>query len=223
MGDPRKPIFDAIKAARPGKNFTQANVIAIDELLDDLGIDAIAPGASPIEQLITDAGIPPRWFRLARTLIGTREIVGPKHSPTIMGWIAKLGAKVLGITVKDDETPWCGTFVAHVMAESGVAPPPIAVRASSWGSWGRELVVPRLGCVLIFTRQGGGHVGLYAGERADAFRVLGGNQSNAVTETWIAKDRLAKGGMRWPLTEPLPTGGRVMLSNDGAPLSRNEA
>lgn len=165
----------------------------------------------------------PRWLTLAKSLIGTREIPGAKHSPTIMGWVKNLGAKVLGITVTDDETPWCGTFVAHIMTESKIAPPPIAVRASSWGSWGRELVGPRPGCVLVFTRAGGGHVGLYVGERQDAYRVLGGNQSNAVSETWIDKRRLAKGGMRWPGGEPLPPIMHVMLKNDGAPISRNEA
>ncbi len=46
----------------------------------------------------------PPWLAHARTLIGTREIPGSKHSPVIMGWIRKLGAKVLGIAVKDDET-----------------------------------------------------------------------------------------------------------------------
>lgn len=164
----------------------------------------------------------PRWLTLAKKYLGTREIVGPKHSSIILGWIRKLGAKVLGVGPNDDETPWCGTFMAHVMTEVGIAPPPIAIRASSWGAWGRELVDPRPGCVLVFTRQGGGHVGLYVGERADAFRVLGGNQSNAVTETWIAKSRLAKGGMRWPKGEPLPPAERVYLTASGG-LSSNEA
>lgn len=167
-------------------------------------------------------GVSP-WLQYARKLIGIREIPGPKHSPTIMGWIKKLGAKVLGANVTDDETPWCGTFMAHVMSESGFTPPPIAVRASAWASWGRQLNGPRPGAVLVFTRTGGGHVGLYVGEREDAYRVLGGNQSNAVTETWIAKNRLAPGGMRWPSGAPLPPVEPVFLRSDGAPLSRNEA
>jgi uncharacterized protein (TIGR02594 family) len=229
MTELRKPIFDAIRTAR-GKGFTQAEVVRIDDLLDDLGIPTLtepasppvpAPPAPPPSSPASPSA--PRWYGLARSLIGTREIVGAQHSPTIMGWIAGLGAKVLGITVRDDETPWCATFMAHVMATSGIAPPPIAVRAASWANWGRELIAPRLGAVLVFTRQGGGHVGIYVGERSDAFRVLGGNQDNAVTETWIAKTRLAKGGIRWPAGELLPGGGRVLLSNDGAPLSRNEA
>lgn len=222
MGEPRKPIFDVIKSARAGRRFSLAEVQLVDETLDQLGIPSIAETA-PTSAPAQTPGAAPRWFALAKSLIGTREVVGPKHSATILGWAAKLGAKVLGIAVKDDETPWCGTFVAHVMVESGIAPPPIAVRASSWASWGRELIGPRLGCVLVFTREGGGHVGLYAGERSDAYRVLGGNQSNAVTETWIAKDRLAKGGIRWPTAEPMPMGGRIMLANGGALLSKNEA
>lgn len=165
----------------------------------------------------------PSWLVLARSLIGVREIVGAKHSPTIMGWIKGLGAKVLGITVRDDETAWCGTFAAHVMQTSGYPPPPIAVRASSWGRWGRQLIGPRLGCILVFTRQGGGHVGFYLGETATAYRVLGGNQSNSVSATWIAKDRLAEGGMRWPSGAALPPVAPVQLAPDGAPLSDNEA
>lgn len=164
----------------------------------------------------------PRWLTYARSLMGTREIVGPKHSAVIMGWIKRLGTKVLGVVVKDDETPWCGTFMAEVMSKAGLTPPQVAVRASSWAAWGTNISAPRLGAVLVFTRSGGGHVGIYVGERSDAYRVLGGNQGNAVSETWIAKNRLARNGIRWPSSEPLPPATRVMLKNDGAPLSSNE-
>lgn len=70
---------------------------------------------------------------------------------------------------------------------------------------------------------GGGHVGLYVGETDTAYRVLGGNQSNMVNETWIAKNRLAKGGMRWPHGTKLPPIKPVYLKSNGEPLSRNEA
>jgi uncharacterized protein (TIGR02594 family) len=78
----------------------------------------------------------PPWLTLARKQIGTREIVGPKHSSTIMGWIKEVGAKVLGLAVNDDETPWCGTFMAWLMHRSGLSSPAIAVRAASWGRAG---------------------------------------------------------------------------------------
>lgn len=159
------------------------------------------------------------WMDYARTLIGVREIPGARHNPVIMGWIKGLGRK-LGITVKDDETAWCGTFVAHVLDKFGVEPPPIAVRAKAWLDWGRQLVGPRPGCVLVFGRAGGGHVGFYVGEDRTAYHVLGGNQGNAVSITRIAKDRLL--GMRWPFGVILPPINRVHLNPNGS-LSRNEA
>ena len=162
----------------------------------------------------------PNWLAYARTLVGVREIPGAKHSATIMGWIKSLGAKRLGISVTNDETPWCGTFCAHVMDHVGIAPPPIAVRASAWSAWGRGLLNPRPGCILTFTRQGGGHVGLYVGEDDTHLHVLGGNQGNAVSVTRIAKDRLS--AMRWPDGVFLPSPKIVRLRPDGAPVTVNE-
>lgn len=166
------------------------------------------------------------WMAWARLQMGVREIVGAKHSTIIMGWIRELGAKALGVQVNDDETPWCGTYAAMVMKKAGLSFPAIAVRASQWGrvgNWGRELVAPRPGCIMVFTRNGGGHVGFYMGETATHFRIHGGNQSNSVSDTWIAKDRLAEGGMRWPKGVPLPAAYRIMLKPNGEKASTNEA
>lgn len=163
----------------------------------------------------------PRWLKLARTLIGTREIVGPQHSPTIMGWIKKLGAKVLGIDVKDDETAWCGTCQAYIMSQCGITPPRIAVRASSWSTWGIPLTAPSPGAIMTFVRPGGGHVAQYVGEDDICYHVLGGNQSNSVNITRIARTRC--NAIRWPAGQPLPTRGRVKLTEAGMPVSRDEA
>jgi len=73
---------------------------------------------------------------------------------------------------------------------------------------------------MVFTRSGGGHVGLYVGEDAGAYHILGGNQSNAVTITRIARERLS--AMRWPDGVPLPKPQIIRLTPSGA-LSRNEA
>lgn len=163
------------------------------------------------------------WMIEARKWLGTKEFPGRGSNPVIMGWIKRMGAKVLGITVNGDDVPWCGSFAAHCITSVGLTPPPIAVRASSWAMWGRALIAPRPGCILVFVRSGGGHVGFYAGETKDKFRVLGGNQSDAVTETWIAKDRLAPNGMRWPWGVTLPPKQHIWLADDGKPVSRNEA
>ena len=162
----------------------------------------------------------PPWMDYARTLLGVHEVPGPKHSPTIMGWIKRLGSRVLGINVTDDETAWCGTFAAYVMYQSGLGAPPVAVRASTWSNYGRGLLHPRLGCIMVFVRPGGGHVGFYDGEDDEAYYILGGNQSNAVTITRIAKSRLS--AMRWPNGVSLPEPQVIRRTRSGK-LSENEA
>lgn len=161
------------------------------------------------------------WFDEAQRLIGIREVVGPKHNPTILAWAKKLGSKLLGINVVDDETAWCGLFVAHCMDYAGIAPATIAVRASSWATWGSNLHSDKLapGAVLVFQRAGGGHVGFYAGEDATAYHVLGGNQSNAVTVTRIEKSRCI--ARRWPVG--VPVRGAPAWVNLRAAISENEA
>lgn len=160
------------------------------------------------------------WMPYARSLIGVREVPGAGNSATIMGWAKRLGAKVLGITYAADSVPWCGLFAAHVMDHAGIASPPIAVRASEWGKWGRKLLAPRPGCILTFTRAGGGHVGFYVGEDDTHLHVLGGNQGDAVSITRIARNRLSE--MRWPNGVPLPVAQVVRLKPNGAPITVNE-
>lgn len=161
----------------------------------------------------------PAWVTVARALIGTRETPGAANSPAIMKMAAGLGSKILGITYGGDHVPWCGLFVAHCVNAIGVRPPPIAVRASAWSTWG-EPVRPCVGAVLVFSREGGGHVGFYVGEDREAFSVLGGNQGDAVSITRILKSRMV--ASRWPPGKPVTTTAMVMDGKGGA-LSRNEA
>lgn len=159
----------------------------------------------------------PRWLEIARSLKGVREIPGPENTPAIASWLARLGA-----WWRDDETPWCGTFVAHCMQQAGIAYPRAWYRAKAWADWGRWLMAHQLapGAVLVFERQGGGHVGFYVGETPSAYLVLGGNQGNRVCVTRIARERCI--AMRWPPGVPL-TGGRVLTADADVPLSVDEA
>lgn len=158
----------------------------------------------------------PRWLQIASGYIGTREILGPKHNNRIIGWLTRLKS-----WIKDDETPWCGTFCAAVMQEAGLPYPDVFVRAKAWADYGSNLRTTHLapGAILVFSRQGGGHVGFYVGEDATAYHVLGGNQSNAVNVTRILKNRCI--ATRWPKGEPV-TGGPVRMAANGQ-VSRNEA
>ena len=162
------------------------------------------------------AGQEPAWLIAARKHIGLREIPGPKHNATIAGWLGKLKA-----WWKDDEQPWCGVFCAAVMQEAGLPYPEHFYRAKAWAEYGVRLRTHVLapGAILVFAREGGGHVGIYVGEDATAYHVLGGNQGNAVSISRIVKARLI--ASRWPKGVPV-TGKPVWLKQNGE-LSNNEA
>lgn len=140
----------------------------------------------------------PAWLAEAEAHVGTAEIPGPRHNTKILGWLASMKA-----WWRDDETPWCGVFVAHCMRAAGIEIPQHWMRAKAWADWGANLrsthVAP--GAVLVFARSAGGHVGFYVGEDALFYYVLGGNQANRVNVAKIAKARCI--AIRWPRGVPV--------------------
>lgn len=159
------------------------------------------------------------WLVVARALNGVRETPGPANNPKIMDWAAKVGARKLGVAYASDSTPWCGLFVAHCVNAVGIEPPPIAVRAKAWATWGLA-VTPCVGAILVFERDGGGHVGFYVGEDDTHFHVLGGNQGDKVSIVRIEKARRI--ACRWPASWPLDAK-PVRLSAAGAVVTAGEA
>jgi len=157
----------------------------------------------------------PRWLRTAYSFEGLRETPGPRHNATILGWLTRLRA-----WWRDDETPWCGVFVAHCMQEAGLPYPRLYMRAKAWSDYGALLRPDRLapGAILVFNRAGGGHVGFYVGEDTGHYYVLGGNQSNAVNVMKLGKSRLV--ASRWPRGVPV-VGKPVHMK--GGMVSTNEA
>lgn len=139
-----------------------------------------------------------RWLPIANRHLGVTEFQGERHNPVIVNWLVKLGA-----WWRDDETPWCGVFVAAVLREAGVQPAAAWYRAKAWLSWGSALAAPALGCVVVFEREGGGHVGFLVGRTPGGLLlVLGGNQGNQVNVRAFEKHRVV--GYRWPAGEPAP-------------------
>lgn len=156
----------------------------------------------------------PRWMKTAMLFRGLKEIPGPRHNPTILGWLKSLRA-----WWRDDETPWCGVFVAYCMKESGLPYPKLYMRARAWSDYGALLRPDRLapGAILVFSRKGGGHVGFYAGEDSGHYFVFGGNQADEVNVMKIGKSRLL--ATRWPRGEPVL--GKPVQMKSGV-LSTNE-
>lgn len=160
----------------------------------------------------------PAWLTEARTLLGTREVAGSGNNPTIMGWADNLDQWYPG-----DDVPWCGLFVAHCMAAGAPDEPQSFNRlgARNWLEYG-EPCGPELGAVAVFwrthkTNSWNGHVAICTGVSDTAIRMIGGNQSDNVTETWISRDRLL--GFRKPKGHTL----HVAPSARTGALSRSEA
>ena len=162
------------------------------------------------------------WVAEARKHIGMKEIPGKQHNPVIVGWL-----KTLKAWWSDDETPWCGTFVAHCCRTAGRDLPQHWYRAKAWADAGRRLNKPAYGCLAVFERSGGGHVGFVVGQDARGnLMVLGGNQSNAVNIMPFARSRVT--AFVWPDVQGrllMPAAGRYtlpLLQSNGR-LSTNEA
>lgn len=160
----------------------------------------------------------PYHLTIARKYVGTKEFKGGSHNPLILGWWKRI--KRGGI--KDDETPWCAAFVGGVLEEAGI----VSTRFESavgYLKWGLPVAKPVLGCVVVFTRTGGGHVGFVVGVDKDGnLMVLGGNQGDEVSIKPFARERAV--GYRLPpgYRIPMPLPELPLLASDGR-LSANEA
>jgi len=156
----------------------------------------------------------PQWLAIARPLIGLHEIHGAEHSPDILGmWRA---IKRSGI--QSDEVPWCAAFVGACLERAGIRSSRFE-SAASYLKWGVRLDGPAHGCVVVFSRDGGGHVGFVVGrDEGGKLLVLGGNQGDQVSIKAFPVDRVT--GYRWPVDVPINS---EPLEIAAADLSRSEA
>lgn len=155
----------------------------------------------------------PTWLKIARQLIGISETKGPEHTPEILQFWRDI--KRGGI--RDDETPWCAAFVGAVLERAGIRSSRFE-SAKSYLQWGLPLDRPIPGCVVVFGRSGGGHVGFVIGKTAgDGLLVLGGNQGDAVNIRAFPRSRVL--GYRWPAgvqiaSADLPTGSATASTSE---------
>lgn len=159
------------------------------------------------------------WLAEAKRLIGTTEVAGPGNSPAVMAM-----ANAPDIAFANDETPWCGLFIAHCVASTLPDEPLPAnpLGARQWTKFGKP-VDPQFGSVLVFWRGSPsgwmGHVGFYWAEDDLHYHVLGGNQSNSVNVSRMTKSRLL--GATWPQATD-PAGIRRMANGAGITITTNE-
>ncbi len=128
----------------------------------------------------------PSYLINARLDIGQRETLGPNDSRFLRAMWKRLGLSwLLG-------QAWCAGLMADWMQRGGYPVPARAYRALSWATYGERLQGPRQGAIAVLTRKGGGHVGIVTGVTIDGrhVRLLGGNQDDAVKESWVPATRI---------------------------------
>lgn len=124
------------------------------------------------------------WMEIAKSLIGIAE---DNNEDIVLEWARYLD---LEKDYTSSSIPWCGLFVAYCLAQAGITPVDEPLWARNWSKFGTKLSNPEYGCILVFERGSGGHVGFYMSEDDDYFHVLGGNQSDSVCITKVSKDRI---------------------------------
>ncbi|EGN9571876.1 TIGR02594 family protein [Salmonella enterica] len=156
-----------------------------------------------------------RWVEQAKKFVGLKEIKGPQHAPEIL----QMWRDIKRSGIKNDETPWCAAFVGSCLERVGITSTRFE-GARSYESWGVALSRPAPGCVVVFSRQGGGHVGFVVGQDPDGnILVLGGNQSDAVNVRAFPRSRVT--AYRWPAGEPMPVTDLPVMAPES--FSSNEA
>ncbi|MFY0619329.1 MULTISPECIES: peptidoglycan-binding protein [Roseobacteraceae] len=162
------------------------------KMLEDVSSDAMPIKFGP------DTAPEPPWLVEIAKVMGLHEV---HDNAELSAWLRSDGS-----TLGDPaQYPWCGdaAITALELALPDEPLPPDLERnpywARSFAKYGEPCGFVR-GAVLSFSRGKGGHVGFGMAwdQSRNRFLVRGGNQSNAVTDTWIAGSRLL--AKRWPLT-----------------------
>lgn len=132
---------------------------------------------------------PPLHLLAAEDQLGVQEVPGEQHNPRILAY-----QQATSLAASDDETPWCAAFVNWCLEVTG-QPGTRSATARSFLKWGQPVTLEQAepGDVAIFSRGNNpwqGHVGFFLDRQQGDLRILGGNQSDAVTVARYPKARL---------------------------------
>lgn len=215
-GIPGRNTLRALKAFQSARGLDADGIpgpLTTAALLDTIGTSAPAPAAPP-------------WMVLLEHKMGLSET---RDNAELRAFL-----KSDGHTLGDPATwPWCGDLVETCIALALPAEvlPTNPYLARNWQSFGVACANqddPGYGAVCAFWRtsrehSSDGHVAFAVGRNASGskLRIRGGNQGNAISDVWIARDRLLSAHR--PLTWTLPLRPLPVLDSAGQPLSTNEA
>jgi len=118
----------------------------------------------------------PNWVKTIMMEIGVKEIHGINHNDRVLYYHSFTMGRY-----STDEVAWCGSIMSYVFKSNGFKVPSVPERALSWLHFGVSCGEPKVGCVAVKSRKGGGHVCLVIGEHTDGrLYCIGGNQNDEV-------------------------------------------
>lgn len=139
------------------------------------------------------ASATPEWLTVMRSMTGLTETPGDADNPKILAMrdtiaLAYPEMATYCAEYTHDSIAWCGLAAAYAMTMAGIRPvygPTDTDRflwAQAWdgSDFGTELDSPVLGCVVVLSRDGGGHVTFYESTSGSNYMCRGGNQSDSV-------------------------------------------
>lgn len=137
------------------------------------------PAAGGAGNASAGTGSKPDWITTAESQTGVSEYKEKgKHNPAIIGYHATTGK------FKDDETPWCASFVNWCLGSKGNG----SASALSFKNWGKKVAKPAYGAIGVIDWGGGkGHVGFVVGKANGKILLLGGNQGDSVKVSSFAE------------------------------------
>lgn len=176
------------------KNFQDERGITADGIVGPVTWQSLFPSPKPLKAKLDN----PPWINEGLKVRGLHET---EDKGELIAWLRSDGS-----TIGDPGVfPWCGDFV-ETSIKRGLPTQSFSAElqenpywARNWGTFGMA-VQPQYGAVLVFKRGKGGHVGFYMGETGAYYLVLGGNQSNSISISRIAKKRCI--AVRWPDSYP---------------------
>jgi uncharacterized protein (TIGR02594 family) len=128
------------------------------------------------------------WVAEAKKHVGLQEV---RDKAKLMAYFA-----TANLHYDPVQTPWCGIGLAAIFHNSlpKQPMPPNPAWAQNWLKFGVPCT-PQVGAVLVFVRNGGGHVTICLGQYQGDFVCLGCNQDNSINISLKSRKNLL--GARW--------------------------
>jgi len=143
-----------------------------------------------------------KWMEIAEKEMGVREVRGGENKRIIEYHSAT------SLAAKEDEIPWCASFVNWCLKSAGIKGTNSAA-AASFIKWGTKLDQPKAGAITVIRQKfkggdkatgsaSGNHVGFFKKIEGGRIYLLGGNQSDQVKVSSFGLGSYEVVAYRWP-------------------------